>query len=103
MGWHLRSPNYTEHFRHYQHVRSVATRVSNFEAELLIRGFGFQQQFLAWRCMFEPIRAQLAPSRSRNGISEAAAIQSGSGYVRNCTRRDQPREGSPSKRPFTVR
>ena len=26
----------------------------------------------AWRCMFEPIRARLASSCSRNGISEAA-------------------------------
>jgi hypothetical protein len=26
----------------------------------------------AWRCMFEPIRARLASSFSRNGISEAA-------------------------------
>ena len=26
----------------------------------------------AWRCMFEPIRARLASSFSRNGMSEAA-------------------------------
>ncbi len=26
----------------------------------------------AWRCMFDPIRARLASSFSRNGISEAA-------------------------------
>src|ERR1700759_3753414 len=29
----------------------------------------------AWRCMFEPIRARVASSCSRNGISEAAADQ----------------------------
>ncbi len=44
-------------------VRSMPVPTSGFSA----RSVG-----TAWRCMFEPIRARLASSCSRNGISEAA-------------------------------
>ncbi len=36
------------------------------------RGASERRSGTAWRCMFEPIRARLASSCSRNGMSEAA-------------------------------